>query len=122
MAPEDRLLTWYRASFELPEPKTGVWVPWSLHFEALGNGFIYLNGRCIGRNWQTGTPSGENVRVRPQHDFYLPECWLNFGAGKKNVLAISMLPLDKGVRVEAAEIRPVIEAAEKRPATVTEPK
>ena len=32
--------------------------------------WIYLhNGHCIGRCWQKG----------PQHEYYIPECWLNIG-------------------------------------------
>src|SRR6185312_5951862 len=94
-APE-ALLTWYRMQFELPSRKSGVWVPWHLHLEADGNGFIYINGRCLGRYWQVG----------PQRDFYIPETWLNFGAGKTNAIALNLRPLDKGVCVQAAQITP----------------
>ena len=67
------LLTWQRMEFTLPERKAGTWVPWHAHLEASGNGFVYLNGHCLGRYWEAG----------PQRDFFLPECWLNFGAGAK---------------------------------------
>jgi hypothetical protein len=100
----DALLTWYRMKFEMPASKPGVWVPWHLHIEASGNGFLYLNGHAIGRYWQAG----------PQHDFFLPECWLNFGAGKTNVIALNLRPLDKGVRVQAAKIVPAAAFAEFR--------
>ena len=53
-----------------------VWVPWRLHLYATGNGFLYLNGHPLGRYWEAG----------PQHDFFLPECWLNFGPGQSNQL------------------------------------
>jgi unsaturated chondroitin disaccharide hydrolase len=78
------LLAWHRFEFELPAQKKGVWVPWHLHLEAEGNGFIYVNGRCLGRYWQAG----------PQHDFFLPDPWLNFGSGKTNIVAISLRPMD----------------------------
>lgn len=80
------LLAWHRFEFELPAQKKGVWVPWHLHLEAEGNGFIYVNGRCLGRYWQAG----------PQHDFFLPDPWLNFGSVKTNIVAISLRPMDKG--------------------------
>ena len=102
-APET-LLTWYRMQFELPAQKPGVWVPWHLHLEANGNGFIYVNGRCLGRYWQIG----------PQRDFYIPETWLHFGAGKTNIIALSLRPLDKGVCVQAAQIVPDAAFAEFR--------
>ena len=74
-APE-ALLTWYRIKFALPDKKTGVWVPWHFHLEANGNGFIYVNGLCLGRYWQVG----------PQHDFYVPESWLNFALARPTSL------------------------------------
>jgi len=98
------LLTWYRAKFELPAPIPEAWVPWHLHLEANGDGFIYLNGHGLGRYWQVG----------PQHDFFLPACWLNFGPGKSNVLALSLCAQDKGVSVTALNIVPDSETAEKR--------
>jgi len=103
-AATDALLTWYRMQCELPAPKPGVWGPWHLHLEANGNGFIYVNGRCIGRNWQAG----------PQHDFYIPETWLNFGEGKTNTIVLNLRPLDKGVCVQAARMQPASSFAEFR--------
>jgi hypothetical protein len=98
------LLTWYRMQFALPAQEPGVWVPWHLHLEAEGDGFIYVNGRCLGRYWQVG----------PQHDFYIPETWLNFGAGKTNVIALNLRPRDKGVAVKAVQIAPDSSYAEFR--------
>jgi hypothetical protein len=100
----DALLTWYRAEFALPEKNPSVWVPWHLHLEAMGNGFIYLNGHCLGRYWQVG----------PQHDFYLPECWLNFGANQSNAVALDLRPDGKSVSVQAMSIAPTTEFAETR--------
>jgi hypothetical protein len=101
---EKALLTWHRLAFELPEKKAGVWVPWSIRVHFTGNGFIYLNGHGIGRVWQAGK----------QTDYYLPECWLNFGPGKKNVVTLSLRPVDKGAAVESAEVIPYTVYAEKR--------
>ena len=82
--------------FELPSPKPGVWVPWNLHLKASGNGFIYINGRCLGRYWQVG----------PQRDFYLPETWLHFGRGKVNTIALNLRPVDEEVCVQDVQVVP----------------
>jgi len=100
----DALLTWYRSEFTLPDKNASVWVPWQVHIEAKGNGFIYVNGHSIGRYWQVG----------PQHDFYLPECWLNFGAKQTNAIALDLTPDGKGVSLQALSVGPVNEYAEKR--------
>jgi hypothetical protein len=93
----DALLTWYLMSFKLPaKPTTGVVPPWHLHLEANGNGFIYVNGHCLGRYWQVG----------PQHDFYLPDSWLNYGTGQINRLALDLRPVDKGVNLQAVTVAP----------------
>jgi hypothetical protein len=92
----DAMLTWYLAGFELPQQGPGATAPWHLHLEANGNGFIYVNGHCIGRYWQVG----------PQHDFFIPDCWLNFGSGKANGLALDLRPVDKGVSLQAASVVP----------------
>ncbi|MGC3990394.1 MAG: beta-galactosidase [Chthoniobacteraceae bacterium] len=98
------LLTWYRMQSALPAPKAGVWVPWHLHLEAKGNGFIYVNGHCLGRYWQVG----------PQHDFYLPESWLHFGPGQTNTVVLNLRPLEKGVSVQAVQFVPDAAFAEYR--------
>jgi len=94
-APE-ALLTWYRMQCALPVQKSGVWLPWHLHLEANGNGFIYVNGHCLGRYWQVG----------PQHDFYVPETWLHFGAGQPNTIVLNLHPLDRGASVQAVQMVP----------------
>lgn len=101
-APDTAMLTWYRMNFKMPSAKSHVWVPWRLHLNANGNGFLYLNGHPLGRYWQAG----------PQHDFFLPECWLNFG--KENLVALSLRPLDQGVSIQSATVEPYAEFAEKR--------
>ena len=90
------LLTWYRMNFQLPSLRPDVWDPWHLHLEATGNGFLYLNGHAIGRYWDAG----------PQHDFYLPECWLNFGNGRTNNLTLSLRPTGQGVAIQSASVEP----------------
>jgi hypothetical protein len=99
-APQNAMLAWYRMNFKLPSTPRHVWVPWRLHLNANGNGFLYLNGHALGRYWQAG----------PQHDFFLPECWLE----SENIIALSLRPLDKGASIESARVEPYAEFAEKR--------
>jgi hypothetical protein len=102
--PSEAALTWYRLKFGLPAPQPGRWVPWRLHLNAAGNGFLYLNGHALGRYWQAG----------PQHDFFLPECWMKFGGQGTNVVALSLRPADKGAALLAASVEPYAQFAEKR--------
>jgi hypothetical protein len=100
----ESVLSWYRLKFELPAMNLAVWVPWRLRLNATGNGFLYLNGHPLGRYWEAG----------PQHDFFLPECWLNFGPGQSNVLALNLRPGEKGAAIQSASVLPYAEFAEKR--------
>ncbi len=102
--PDGTLLTWTRLRFELPTPKPNVWVPWRLTLDAGGNGFVYLNGHALGRWWEAG----------PQHDFYLPECWLNVGPGQTNVFTVELRPTDNPAAVKSAVVQPYAEQAEVR--------
>jgi hypothetical protein len=97
-------LTWYRMSFQLPATQPGIWVPWHAHLEAEGNGFLYLNGHAIGRYWQAG----------PQHDFFLPECWLNFGENAANNLTLDLRAVDGRAEIQTAVVEPYAGFAEKR--------
>lgn len=97
---EASLLTWHTYSFTLPLQPEGIRFPYHLRLEHSGNGFIYLNGHCIGRCWQSG----------PQTEYYLPECWLNLGG--ENHLAISLRPTEDGAEIRKAAIVPVTRAAE----------
>jgi hypothetical protein len=90
--------------FALPPTPADVWVPWRLLLDCSGNGFIYLNGHALGRYWDVG----------PQREYYLPECWLDFGAGKTNVLALCLRPTEKGADLRAAEVSPYANFAERR--------
>lgn len=98
------LLTWFRLNFQIPPLIPGVWVPWHLHLEAAGNGFLYLNGHAIGRYWDAG----------PQHDFFLPECWLNCGPGTTNQITLSLRPTGQAVAIRSANIEPYADFAETR--------
>ncbi|MGA2439480.1 MAG: beta-galactosidase [Tepidisphaeraceae bacterium] len=97
-------LCWYRLRFELPRIDAHVWAPWKLHLQATGNGFIYLNGHALGRYWEVG----------PQWDFYLPECWLNFGPGSTNVVTLCMKPTKNAPSIQNASVSPYGDFAESR--------
>jgi Glycosyl hydrolases family 35 len=98
------LLSWHRLAFELPAPDSSVWVPWLIRLHTNGNGFVYVNGHPLGRYWQSGK----------QSDFYLPECWLHFGAGKKNVVTLCLRQVDTPIAFESAEVLPYEVYAEQR--------
>jgi hypothetical protein len=102
--PATAMLKWYRTKFELPAPTPGIWVPWVARLHLTGNGFLYLNGHALGRYWNAG----------PQHDFFLPECWLNFGPGKTNLLTMNLRPIKGDAAIVSAEVVPVTEVAEYR--------
>jgi hypothetical protein len=103
-AQPDGLVTWYRLDFELPAADPQVWIPWRLLVNASGNGYLWLNGHDIGRHYEAG----------PQREFFLPECWLNFGPGQKNVLVLGLRQTIHGAKLNAAEISPYPNAAEIR--------
>jgi hypothetical protein len=98
----DALLTWYRLEFELPAMSAGQWIPWRLLINASGNGFMWLNGHDIGKHWEAG----------PQREFYLPECWLKFGEGQKNLVVLGLRQTINGATIQAAEVSPYPDAAE----------
>lgn len=99
----DALLTWYAVEFELPAQTPGVWIPWRAVVNASGTGYMWLNGHNIGRHWEEG----------PQREFYLPECWLNFGA--KNTLVFGLRQSEQsGALLQGVEIAPYGEDAEMR--------
>lgn len=102
--PPEALAMWYRLEFELPETPADVWTPWRLLLDASGNGFIDLNGHALGRYWEAG----------PQREFYLPECWLEFGPGRTNVVTLCLRPTERGAVLQAAEVAPYAEYAEVR--------
>lgn len=85
------LLLWHNFSFTLSDKK----VVYELDIEHEGNGFIYLNGHCLGRCWEAG----------PQKKYYLPECWLNYGS--ENRIVVSMRPGLHGASVRSASLIPV---------------
>ena len=96
-------LRWVTASFTLsPEPLTLNPQPLWLHIEQQGNGFVYVNGHCLGRCYDYG----------PQRDYYIPDCWVNRGG--ENHVAVSLMPDGKG---QAAVSRMALMAAAETPRT-----
>ncbi|MES2775081.1 MAG: beta-galactosidase [Bacteroidota bacterium] len=88
------LLTWYRSEFVLAA-NAGPGATWRLLINASGNGYIYLNGHNIGRHWEVG----------PQREFYLPECWLRFGKGERNVITLGLRQTVNGAVIKGMEVR-----------------
>ena len=58
---ENPLLKWHFYSFETVSDRDDVL--YFLRLEHAGNGFVYVNGHCIGRCYQEG----------PQREYYIPE-------------------------------------------------
>lgn len=81
----ESLLTWVTASFTLnPETISLKSTPLWLHIEQQGNGFVYVNGHCLGRCYDYG----------PQRDYYIPDCWVNRDG--ENRVAVSLMPNSQG--------------------------
>jgi hypothetical protein len=91
-------IVWYRARFSLPKVK-GWHIPWRLVLYASGDGNIWLNRSHIGRYQEQG----------PQHEFYLPECWLNFEG--ENLLAIALWSTEGVPTITAFRVEPYDEFA-----------
>ena len=102
--PQTGMLTWYRLEFELPAAPAKSWIPWLLRINASGNGYMWLNGQNIGRHNEAG----------PQREFFLPDCWLHHGPGKKNILMLGLRQTCNGATLKAAEIAPYPDSAEAR--------
>jgi Glycosyl hydrolases family 35/Beta-galactosidase jelly roll domain len=102
--PSAPIATWYRADFQLPANDPHLWVPWKAKFDLSGNAYLYLNGHALGRYWDAG----------PQTEFYLPECWLNFGPAATNNLTIVVRPTAKGSQLHGIDVSPYKEFAESR--------
>jgi hypothetical protein len=89
-----------RCTLDFAEPPKSV--PLKLHLDAHANAFVTLNGHLLGRYWNAG----------PQRDFWLPECWLNFGPGAKNLVELQAIPTaDQPVArlIEGAEVRAYVQ-------------
>lgn len=97
------LLSWHRLEFALPQVDMNIWLPWCLKIQAVGTGFIYVNGHEYGRFWEHGG----------QREYYLPDCWLNTGA-KKNVIVLCLRAVDQPARIISASIEPYVAYAEYR--------
>lgn len=97
-------LSWFRMHFSIPQANPAIWAPWRLHLVAGGNGFLYLNGHPLGRYWEAG----------PQHDFFLPECWLRSGDHSTNFLALDLRSTASGAWIESAAVTPYPGFSEER--------
>lgn len=62
-------ITWHQTTFTLDAPLDTA-TPLLVRLDGMGKGVAWLNGRNVGRYWQT---------AGPQRDYYLPEPWLRVG-------------------------------------------
>lgn len=87
------LLTWVTSSFSLSQLSAyeGTHPLW-LHVEQQGNGFVYVNGHCLGRCYDYG----------PQKDYYIPDCWLRTEG--ENHIAVSLMPDSGGTATARMEL------------------
>lgn len=92
--PHNALMSWYRTEFKIPASINKQKALWRLLINASGNGYMYLNGHNLGRYWEIG----------PQREYYLPECWLNIGNDKKNIIAIGLRQTMNGAEMRAMDI------------------
>jgi hypothetical protein len=99
--PPQALLVWQRMEFTLPRTPQSIWLPWCLKLQAFGNGFIYFNGRALGRFWQHGG----------QREYFLPDNWIK---PERNVIALCLRPVDRPCGITAAAIVPYTWYAEFR--------
>ena len=98
-------LKWFTSAFTIPlSHGRGVRgeAPLYIHLEQQGNGFLYVNGHCLGRCYDYG----------PQRDYYIPDCWLNRDGD--NHVAVSLMPNAQG---EAAITQMALMAAAETPRT-----
>ena len=85
--PAQDVMTWFRVDFDRPVGAGGQ----ALRVDALGNGFLWLNGHPLGRFWQVG----------PQREYFLPKCWLKPGS---NTVTFQLRPVDGYATVRAVEV------------------
>jgi hypothetical protein len=95
-------LSRYRMTFAPVPDVAGAWMPWRLHLEGDANAWVSFNGHLLGQYWAVG----------PQRDYWLPECWLKKDG--QNVIELQGRSVGNGPIIKVAEVRPVVEAAEKR--------
>ena len=75
----------FTAHFSLPaQPSAPLWV----RLRHTGNGFVYLNGHCLGRCYEAG----------PQTEYYLPECWFN--TDTPNTITVTLIPSELGAEIQ----------------------
>jgi hypothetical protein len=85
--PTDALANWYHLEFNLPPAHH----TWGFRVNAVGNGFLWLNGHMLGRFWNQG----------PQREYFMPDNWLNPG---KNVVVMYLTPVKGYAAFHAADI------------------
>ncbi|MFQ3549266.1 MAG: beta-galactosidase [Armatimonadota bacterium] len=95
--PINESVCWYRTNFNLPDVE-GWQIPWKLKLDMAGDALIFVNDVHIGLYYDLGI----------QKEFYVPECWLNYG-DVKNVLSIAAVASNNRPEIKSIEITPYFE-------------
>jgi hypothetical protein len=95
---------WTQATFSLETPSENWSVAWKAAIESDRDALLYLNGRFVGRYMTIG----------PQKEFYLPEPWLQFGSGSKNILTVVLAYTNAPQHLRSLRIAPYDEFATRR--------
>lgn len=75
--------TWFRAEVPL-ESSPDRFTPWKMKIDADRDALLYVNGKFVGY-YQT---------IGPQSEFYLPEPYLHFEPGQRNVVTVMLAYTD----------------------------
>lgn len=94
---------WVRARFSLDQPPEEWTIPWKATIDSDRDALLYLNGKFVGR-YET---------IGPQHEFYLPEPWINWGANG-NVLTVILAYTESPQHIKTLSISPYSEFSTRR--------
>lgn len=92
--------TWFRAEFPLSS-SPGRFTPWKIGIDADRDALLYVNGKFIGY-YQT---------IGPQTEFYLPEPYLHFEPGRRNIVAVMLAYTDGLQHLKQLVVSPYSEFA-----------
>lgn len=105
-APDSALVPafcWIRAHFSLDQPPEEWTIPWKAIIEADRDALLYLNGKFVGR-YET---------IGPQHEFYLPDPWINWGASG-NILTVILAYTESPQHIKTLSVSPYSEFSARR--------
>ena len=95
--------TWFRAEFPLAG-SPDRFTPWKIKIDADRDALLYVNEKFIGYYQSIG----------PQSEFYLPEPYLYFEAGRRNVVTVMLVYTDGLQHLKQLVVMPYSEFATRR--------